>query len=85
MPNSFIDDGAPGISLLILEITLVPLYALLVVINIPFFLGGYKLIDQQFAIKTAITIAGLAFSLAFIHFPEVTHDKLLAAVFGGFF
>ena len=85
LPNSFIDGGATGISLLISEITHVPLYALLVVINIPFIFLGYKLIDQQFAIKTAIAIAGLAFSVAFIHFPEVTHDKLLVAVFGGFF
>ena len=85
LPNNFIDGGATGISLLLSEITHVPLYALLVVINAPFIFLGYKLIGQQFAIKTAMAIAGLAFSVAFIHFPEVTHDKLLVSVFGGFF
>ena len=85
LPNNFIDGGATGISLLLSEITQVPLYVLLVLINAPFIYIGYKLIDQQFAIKTAMAIAGLAFSVAFVHFPEVTHDKLLVSVFGGFF
>ncbi len=85
LPNNFIDGGATGISLLISEITRIPLYILLIVINLPFIFLGYKLIDQQFAIKTALAITGLAISVAFIHFPEVTHDKLLVAAFGGFF
>lgn len=36
LPNSFIDGGATGISLLLSEITHVPLYAFLLLINIPF-------------------------------------------------
>lgn len=85
LPNNFIDGGATGISLLLSEITQVPLYVLLAVINMPFIFLGYKIIDRQFAIKTAFAITGLALSVALIHFPEVTHDKLLVAVFGGFF
>lgn len=85
LPNNFIDGGATGISLLISEITHIPLYILLVIINLPFIFMGYKIIDRQFAFKTAIAISGLALCVAFIHFPEVTHDKLLVAVFGGFF
>ena len=85
LPNNFIDGGATGISLLISEITGTPLYLLLVLINIPFIFLGYKIIGKQFAIKTAIAITGLALCVAFIHFPEVTHDKLLVSVFGGFF
>jgi uncharacterized membrane-anchored protein YitT (DUF2179 family) len=85
LPNNFIDGGATGISLLLSEITHIPLYVLLLLINIPFIFLGYKIIGKQFAIKTAIAITGLALFVAFIHFPEVTHDKLLVAVFGGFF
>jgi len=85
LPNSFIDGGATGISLLLSEITTIPLYVLLLLINMPFIFMGYKIIGKQFAIKTAIAITGLALCVAFIHFPEVTHDKLLVAVFGGFF
>jgi uncharacterized membrane-anchored protein YitT (DUF2179 family) len=85
LPSKFIDGGATGISLLITEITSIPLYLLIIGINIPFVMLGSKIIGKVFAIKTAIAITGLAISVAFVHFPEVTHDKLLVAVFGGFF
>ena len=42
-------------------------------------------VNKNFAIKTILAICGLAFCVAFIHFPEATHDKLLGSVFGGFF
>ncbi len=85
LPNNFIDGGATGISLLISEITKVPLYILLILINIPFIFLAYKIVGRVFAIKTGIAITGLALCVAFIHFPEVTHDNLLVAIFGGFF
>lgn len=85
LPNNFIDGGATGISLLISELSSIPLYYLLIIINIPFVYLGYKVIGKVFAVKTAVTITGLAFCVAFIHFPEITHDKLLVSVFGGFF
>lgn len=85
LPNNFIDGGATGISLLISELASIPLYYLLIIINIPFVYLGYKVIGKAFAVKTAIAITGLAFCVAFIHFPEITHDKLLVSVFGGFF
>jgi len=85
LPSNFIDGGATGISLLISETTGAPLYALVLLVNIPFVFMGYKIIGKQFAIKTAFAITGLAFCIATFHFPEVTHDKLLVAVFGGFF
>ncbi|MBI3521418.1 MAG: YitT family protein [Bacteroidetes bacterium] len=85
LPSKFIDGGATGISLLIAELTTIPIYVLIIVINIPFVLLGYKVIGKQFAVKTAVGITGLAVCIACIHFPEVTHDKLLVAIFGGFF
>ncbi len=85
LPNKFIDGGATGISLLATELSAIPLYILLLLINIPFIFLGYKVVGKNFAIKTAIAIAGLAVCVAAVHFPEVTHDKLLVAVFGGFF
>ena len=85
LPSNFIDGGATGISLLISETTGTPLYLLVLLVNIPFVFMGYKIIGKQFAVKTAFAITGLAFCIATFHFPEVTHDKLLVAVFGGFF
>ena len=85
LANGFIDGGATGISLLINEITGISLSILLILMNIPFFILGYRAIGKQFAFKTMLSIIGLALAVAYIPYPEVTHDKLLIAVFGGFF
>lgn len=85
LPSNFIDGGATGISLLIGQITGVPLYILIMLINVPFVFLGWITVGRQFAIKTALAISGLALCVALIQMPEVTHDKLLVAVFGGSF
>lgn len=85
LPRDFIDGGTTGISLLVSETTGIELHLLLLVINLPFIFLGYKVIGKQFAIKTALAIAGLAFSVAIFDFTPVTDDKLLVAAFGGFF
>lgn len=85
LPNSFIDGGATGISLLIAETAEIPLFILIVLVNVPFIFLGFKVIGKTFALKTGLAILGLALVLAFVKFPEVTQDKLLVSVFGGFF
>lgn len=85
LPSQFIDGGATGISLLLSEVTTIPISLLIIVVNIPFVVFAFKTIGKQFAIKTIAAISGLALSLALFDFPEVTHDKLLVSVFGGFF
>lgn len=85
IPNSFIDGGATGISLLIANTWSIPLSILIIIVNVPFVILGFKVIGRPFAIKTMLGILGLALVLATVKFPEVTQDKLLVAVFGGFF
>jgi uncharacterized membrane-anchored protein YitT (DUF2179 family) len=83
--NNFIDGGVSGISLLVSALTNIPVYILIVLINIPFVVLGYVILGKPFAIKTAFAIFGLGLCLALINFPFVTNDKLLVAVFGGIF
>ena len=85
LPNTFLDGGATGISLLLTALFDIPLSFLIIVINLPFIVLGYKIIGKQFAIKTMLAIIGLAIAIAFIPYPEITNDKLLISVFGGFF
>lgn len=85
LTNHFIDGGATGISLLISALTDIPLYILIICINIPFIVLAYYVMGRQFAIKTALAIAGLSIVLATVTFPNITDDNLLVAVFGGFF
>jgi len=85
LPNNFIDGGATGIALLLTGLSELPLWGIILLVNVPFVILGYNIIGKQFAVKTAIAISLLALIIANIHFPEVTDDKLLVAVFGGFF
>jgi uncharacterized membrane-anchored protein YitT (DUF2179 family) len=85
LTNHFIDGGATGISLLISALTPIPLYILILLINIPFIILAYSVIGKTFAIKTAMAISGLALVVATVSFPDVTNDNLLVALFGGFF
>jgi uncharacterized membrane-anchored protein YitT (DUF2179 family) len=85
LTNHFIDGGATGISLLISALTDIPLYVLLILVNIPFIILAYTVIGKYFAIKTALAISGLALVVATVTFPNVTNDNLLVALFGGFF
>ena len=85
LPNSFIDGGATGISLLISRVFSVPLPYIIILVNIPFILLGYRQIGNVFTIRTILGIRGLAICLAVVNYPPVTNDKVLVAVFGGFF
>ena len=85
LPNQFIDGGVVGISLLLSEVSGWSLSLLLIVINVPFILLGFKTVNIQFAIKTAMAITVLAAVVAILPYPQITHDKLLVSIFGGFF
>ncbi len=85
LPNMFLDGGAMGISLILTKLTLIPLSVLIVAVNIPFLIMGRYSIGKQFAVRSIIAIILLAVTVQFIPFPVVTEDKLLIAVFGGFF
>jgi len=85
LKNHFIDGGATGVSLLINGISGWSLSLIIMVVNLPFIIMGYNQLGKLFAIKTSLAIASLAMVLYLFDFPIVTNDKLLVAVFGGFF
>ena len=85
LPNNFIDGGATGISLLIAETTVLDISYVILVVNIPFITIGYLQMSRKFVIKTALAVLTLSLVLALLEFPIITEDRLLAALFGGFF
>jgi uncharacterized membrane-anchored protein YitT (DUF2179 family) len=85
VPNNFLDGGVTGVSLLLHEAYHFKLGIVIVLANIPFIImGGYQ-INRHFALKTLACVVFLALCLEFIPFPVITHDKMIVAVFGGFF
>ena len=85
LSSHFIDGGVTGISMLLNNIFGWPLYILIPLINLPFIILAYFQLGLKFALKSTLAIAGLAFCLVFVPYPDVTPDKLLTAVFGCFF
>jgi uncharacterized membrane-anchored protein YitT (DUF2179 family) len=85
MPNGFIDGGVMGISLLTHNETQIALSILIVLFNVPFLVMGYKQLGRGFSIRSILAIAALALVVAVVPYPVATNDKLLVAVFGGFF
>jgi uncharacterized membrane-anchored protein YitT (DUF2179 family) len=85
LPSHFIDGGVTGISMLISALSKFSLPLLILLINAPFIIIGYRHIGKLFALKSALAIGGLALCIAFLPYPVATQDKLLAAIFGGFF
>lgn len=85
LPNHFIDGGATGISLLIENLTSIPLGILLILVNAPFLLLATKTIGKRFALQSVIAIFLLAIVVHLVEYPVITEDKLLIAIFGGFF
>src|SRR5690349_5810061 len=65
LPSHFIDGGATGISLLITSLSGISISVLLIVINLPFVIIGATNVSRDFALKTALGIAGLSLAVAF--------------------
>lgn len=85
LPNNFLDGGAMGVSLLLEMLTEIELSYLIILVNLPFIIIGAKQISIEFAIKSIIAILTLAILVHFVTLPDITNDKLLISIFGGFF
>lgn len=85
LSSNFIDGGVTGVSMLLAKTTGFPLSIWLPLVNLPFIAVGYRLLGRAFAVRSVLAIGGLAVALAVIPYPDVTHDLVLTAVFGGLF
>ena len=85
LPSHFIDGGVTGISMLVSAVTGTSVSIWIAVVNLPFIALAFRQLGAAFAIRSAIGIGGLSVALATVPFPDVTHDRLLIAVFGGLF
>jgi uncharacterized membrane-anchored protein YitT (DUF2179 family) len=85
LPNSFLDGGAMGVSLLLEMLTKIELSYLIILVNLPFIIIGAKQISIEFAIKSTCAILALAILVHYVTLPDITNDKLLISIFGGFF
>ena len=85
LPNGFLDGGATGISLLVNRLTQIDISILIMLINLPLIVIGWRQVSKTFAIKTFLAVAVFAVVIHFFEMKILTQDKLLISVFGGFF
>ena len=86
IPNSVIDGGVTGISIMASKLTGLSLGIFLFVLNIPFVFLGYKQVGKSFAILSTIGIASLSIGTVLMHhIPPIlsSKDPLLVVASGG--
>lgn len=84
VPNNIIDGGVVGISIISSYLSGLPLGLFTFLLNIPFFIIGYKHIGKSFLVSTILAVTLLSVGVSLLHpIPGVTHDTFLAAIFGG--
>lgn len=84
IPNTILDGGVTGISIVIDKLTNIPIGLLVVLLNIPFIYIGYKNLGKRFLFRTIYAILVFSLFLSFFElFSPFTEEMLLATVFGG--
>lgn len=84
IPNTILDGGVTGISIIVSKITQVPVSLLVLLLNIPFVYIGYKNLGRGFLIRTVYSMLLFSLSLSvFRYYEPLTEQMLLATVFGG--
>lgn len=82
-PNTIAPGGVSGFAVLFRKITGIPIYITNLVVNIPLFIFGAKTLGKDTAIKTLYATLILSLFLKVLPNANLTHDILLASIFGG--
>lgn len=84
IPNTILDGGITGISIIISKLSSIPMSILVLLLNIPFVYIGYKNIGKNFLFRTLYSMAVFSVCLSlFNKISPFTEEMLLATVFGG--
>ena len=84
IPNTILDGGITGISIIIYKLFNIPLWVLVLFLNIPFMYIGYKNLGRKFLYRTLFSMMLFAIFLSFFELVKpFTEEILLATVFGG--
>lgn len=86
-PNEIITGGTAGLALLLHYITPFTIGSLVVAVNLPLLIVGWKYLGKHFAIRTVVTIALISLLIDFfdkiIELKPFVVDSPLSAIFGG--
>ena len=84
IPNTILDGGITGISIILYKLFNIPIWILVIVLNLPFIYIGYKNLGKNFLIRTLVSMLSFALFLSFFELVQpFTSEILLATIFGG--
>ncbi|OCL25474.1 hypothetical protein U472_14095 [Orenia metallireducens] len=85
IPNKIAAGGVSGLSTVIYYLFGLPVGMVSLAINIPLFIIGVKEMGAKFGIRTLYGIFLLSFGIDLLnpYLPVLTHDPLLASIYGG--
>ena len=85
IPNTILDGGITGISIILSKVTPLSVSNFILVLNIPFIIIGYKNLGRGFLIKSIYSMSVYSISLHLMsNLSPLTDQILLATVYGGF-
>ena len=84
VPFKILDGGVVGISMIISQLSGLPLGVLTIVLNIPFMILGFKRLGMRFLVKAIYAMVIFSVFLGiFEDMKEVTDKEILVVAFGG--
>ncbi len=84
IPNLVLDGGINGVSIMLGQITKIPISIYIILLNIPFLLLGMKSLGKKFVFKALFAMLVFSGVLYFTEMVDIgIQDKLLATIYGG--
>lgn len=84
VPNTVLDGGVAGVSIIVSKLAKLPLGIFIFLINLPFLFLGYRQLGKVFVVATLYGITVMSLTTGYLHNSvPFTDDNLLAVLFGG--
>jgi uncharacterized membrane-anchored protein YitT (DUF2179 family) len=86
-PNKIATGGTPGMAILLNYLIDLPIGSLMLLINLPLLLIGGRMLGKAFALRSVaaifLTSVLIDLSTEILHLQPLSHDTLLATLYGG--
>lgn len=87
IPNALVTGGTSGMAILLHYLFSFPTGLLMIAVNAPLLVLGARYLGKSFTIRSVVTIGLTSFFIdflnEFLHVEALTHDVILASLFGG--
>ena len=87
IPNAIVTGGTSGMAILLHYLLGLPTGMMMLAVNAPLLLIGAKYLGNRFTLRTIVTIVLSAFFIdfftEFLHVKALSHNVILASLFGG--